>query len=115
MQAFAVGTDDADLAGGHTDLGVVAFLSHQLGIGAAERTSWGACRGASRCCGSRYHGDVGDGQAVAGLDIGAGRGKNLIAHIQAVGSQNVAQGAVLVLDQRDESGSGWDRTRCAAR
>ena len=49
--------------------------------------------------------DVGDGQAVAGLDISASGGKNLIAHIQAVRSQDVAQGAVLVLDQRDESGA----------
>ena len=28
----AVGADDTDLAGGHTDLGVGALLSHQLGI-----------------------------------------------------------------------------------
>ena len=77
---LAVGTDDADLAGGHTDLGVVAFLSHQLGIGAGAADQLGALAGVHLdVVDHGTHGDVGDGQAVTGLDIGSGAGEHLVA------------------------------------
>ena len=46
--------------------------------------------------------DVGDGQAVAGLDVRSGGGDNLVPGLQAVGRQDVAQLPVLVLHQGDE-------------
>ena len=50
-------------------------------------------------------GDVGDGQAVAGLDVGALAGNDHIAHIQAVGGQDIALLAVFILDQGDVRGT----------
>ena len=85
-------------------LSQLAFLSHQLCSGTG---------GADQLCavaGLQLHivdhgtnGDVGNGQAVAGLDIGGSGGDNLVAGLQAVGSQDVGQLAILILDQRDVS------------
>ena len=50
-------------------------------------------------------GDVLKRQSVARLDIGGGASHNLIANLQAVRSQNVALGAVFVLNESDESGA----------
>ncbi len=47
------------------------------------------------------HGDVGQRQRVAGLDIRRGGGKHLVAGSQTHGGQDVATLAVLVLHQRD--------------
>ena len=98
----AVGTDDAHLAGGHTDLGVGALLGHQLGVGAGGANQLGALAGVQlHIVDHGTHGDVGDGQAVAGLDVGSGAGEHLIAGSQADGRDDVALLAVLVLHQRD--------------
>ena len=51
------------------------------------------------------HGDVGDGQAVAGEDVGVGTGHDDVAGLQAVGGQDIAALAVLVLDQGDVGGT----------
>ena len=48
------------------------------------------------------NGDVGQRQAVAGLDIGAGGGDDGVAGLQAEGREDVAELAVFVLDQSDE-------------
>ena len=50
-------------------------------------------------------GDVSDGQAVAGLNVGALAGLDVIANLQAVGGQDVALLAVLILHQSNESGA----------
>ena len=47
-------------------------------------------------------GDVLEGQAVAGLDVGALAADDNIADLQAVGSDDVALDTVSVLDQSDE-------------
>ena len=51
------------------------------------------------------HGDVLQGQGVAGLNVGAGAGNHFVPSLQAVGSQDIALLAVLILDQGDESGT----------
>ena len=50
-------------------------------------------------------GDIGQGQSVAGLDVGVSAGDNLVADLQAVGGDDVALLAVLILNQGDESGT----------
>ena len=98
----AVGADDAHLAGGHTDLGVVALLGHQLGIGAGGADQLGAAAGMHLdVVDNGTHGDVGDGQAVAGLDVGCGGGEDLVPGLQAHGSDDVTLLAILILHQRD--------------
>ena len=51
------------------------------------------------------HGDVGDGQAVAGQDVGVGAGHDGVAGFQAVGGQDIALLAVLILDEGDVGGA----------
>ena len=50
-------------------------------------------------------GDVLEGQSVTGLDVGVGAGHDLVANLQTIGSQDVALGAVLVLNECDEGGT----------
>ena len=47
------------------------------------------------------NGDVGDGQAVAGLNVGSGGGEDLVPGLQAHGSDDVTLLAILILHQRD--------------
>ena len=98
----AVGADDADLAGGHTDLGVLALLCHQLGIGAGGTNQLSALAGVHlHIVDHGTHRDVGDGQAVAGLDICSGGGDHLVTGGQTHGSDDVTLLAVLILHQSD--------------
>src|SRR5699024_2843386 len=100
----AVGAHIPHFAGGQTNLSQVPFLSHQLRSSAGGANQLGAAAGLQlHVVDHGTNGDVGDGQAVAGLDVGSGGGNHLVAGLQAVGSQNVAQGVVLVTDQSDES------------
>ena len=46
-------------------------------------------------------GDVGQGQGVAGLDVGLGAGGDDVAHLQADGGDDVALLAVFILKQGD--------------
>ena len=102
----AVGPDVANLAGGQADLSQIAFLGHQLRSGTGGTNQLSAVAGLQlHVVDDGTHGDVGDGQAVAGQDVGVGGGYHHIAGLQAVRSQNVGQGIVLVLDQCDISGA----------
>ena len=62
-------------------------------------------------------GDIGQRQSVAGLDIRRGAGDYCVAHLQAVGGDDISFLAVLIFDQGDESGTvrivfqGLDRSR----
>ncbi len=80
----AVGAHDAHLAGGHTDLSVAALLSHQLRVGTGGAHQLGAVAGMHLdVMDHSTHGDVGDGQGVAGQDICLGAGDDLVAGGQA--------------------------------
>ena len=48
------------------------------------------------------HGDVGQGQSVAGLDVGSGGGDNGVTGGQANRSQDITALAILILAQGDE-------------
>ena len=99
---IAVGTHDADLAGGHTDLSVIAFLSHQLSGGTGGTHQLSAVAGMQLdVVDHGTNGDVGDGQSVAGQDIGVGTGHDLVTSLQADRSQDVALLAILILDEGD--------------
>ena len=100
---LAVHADIADLAGGHTDLGELAVLRHELGGGAR--------RADQLCAPTGVHLDVvddganrdgGNGQAVARLDIGGGGGDDGVARLQADGGQDIPELAVLILQEGDE-------------
>ena len=98
----AVGADDAHLAGRHTDLGVGALLCHQLSISAGGTNQLGALAG------MHFHivdhgtdGNVGNGQAVAGLNVGSGGGQNLVAGLQAHRGNDIALLAIFILNQSD--------------
>jgi len=102
----AVHADIADFAGGQTDLSQLAFLSHQLRGGTGRADQLCAVAGLQlHIVDHSTHRNVGDGQAVAGLDISGSGRDNLVAGLQAVGSQDIAQGLVLVLDESNESGA----------
>ena len=51
------------------------------------------------------NGDVLEGQSVAGLDVSVGASHDGVANLQTIGSQDVALGAVLVLNECDEGGT----------
>ena len=51
------------------------------------------------------NGDVGHGKGVAGLDVGIFAASHFVAHFQAVGSQDVAFFAILILHQGDMGGT----------
>ena len=100
----AVGAHIPNFAGGQTNLSQVPFLSHELGSSTGGTDQLGAAAGLQlHVVDHSTNRDVGDGQAVAGLDVGSRGGNHLVAGLQAVGSQDVAQGVVLVTDQSDES------------
>ena len=102
----AVGAHDADLAGGHTDLSVVALFGHQLGGGAGGAHQLGAVAGMQLdVVDHGAHGDAGQGQGVALLDVRVGAGLHLVAGLQAHGGQNVAALAVLILQEGDVGGA----------
>ena len=84
---LAVGADDANLAGRHTDLGISALLSHQLSIGTSGANQLSALAGMHLdVVDNGTNGDVGQRQAVAGLDVGGGGGQNLVTSGQTHGS-----------------------------
>ena len=96
----------AQLAAGQADHAVLALLGHQLGHVAGGAGQLGALAGVQlHIVDDGTDGDVGQGQRVAGLDIGAGAGNDGVAHLQADGGQNVALFAVLILHQGDMGGT----------
>ncbi len=102
----AVGADVANLTGGQADLRQLAFLGHQLSGGAGRTDQLSTVAGLElHIVDHGTDGNVGDGQAVAGLDVRVGGSQNHVASLQAVRSQDVGQGAVLIADQSDISGA----------
>mgnify|MGYP004715940101 CR=1 FL=1 len=101
--SHAVRADDAHFAGGHTDLSVAVLLRHQLSSSTGGADELSALAGVHlNVVDDGTDRDVGDGQAVAGLDIGGGGRDDLVASLQADRSDDVALLAVLVLDESDE-------------
>jgi len=104
--SHAVDTNDTNLAGGHTDLSIVTFLSHQLSEGASGTNQLSAVAGMQLdVVDDGTDGDVCQRQSVTGQDVSLGTGHDDVTSLQANGSQDVAQLAVLVLDQSDVSGT----------
>ena len=95
--------DVAHLAGGQADQGVAVLLGHQLGHVAGRAHQLGAAAGVQLdVVQDGTHGDVLEGQAVAGLDVGAGAADDGVAHLQPLGADDVALDAVGILHQADE-------------
>src|SRR5699024_699170 len=100
----AVQGDVQHLAGRQTDQSVAILLSHQLSHVASGANQLGAVAGVQLdVVDDGTNRDVGEGQSVAGLDIGGSACDNGVANLQAVGSDDVALDAVLILDESDES------------
>ena len=97
----AVHTDETDFAGGQADLCKLSILCHQLRGRAGGADELGAAaRIELDVVDDGTNGDVGDRQAVAGLDIRGSGGQDGVAGLQADRSEDVAKLAVLVLDRR---------------
>src|SRR5699024_1944489 len=103
---LALLTDEADLAGGQTHLSHAVLLSHQLSGHASGTNQLSALAGIQLDAVDHFtHGDVGDGQAVAGQDVGVGAGHDDVAGLDAHGSQDITALAVLILDEGDVGGA----------
>ena len=100
----AVQGNVAHLTGRQTHQSVTILLSHQLSLVAGGANQLAALTGVQlHVVDDGTDGDVGERQSVAGLDVGVGAGHHGVAHLQALGSQDVALHAVLILDQGDVS------------
>lgn len=96
----------SQLTGGEPDQGVSAFLSHQLSHNASGTGQLRALAGVHlNVVDKGTNRNVQHGQSIAGLDVSAGAGHYGVTNRQAGGSDDVALLAVLVLDQRDVSGT----------
>ena len=103
---LALLADIANLAGGQANLSHAVLLGHQLSSHAGGADQLGALAGVQLdAVDLLTNRDVGDGQAVAGEDVSVGTGHDDVAGLQAVGSQDIAALAVLVLDQGDVGGT----------
>ena len=99
----AVRADETDFAGRQTDLRILRVLGHQLGVVTGGADELCAAAGVDLdVVDDGTNGDIGQRQAVAGLDIGAGGGDDRVAGLQAEGREDVAEFAVFVLDESDE-------------
>ena len=100
---LAVRADNADFAGGHTDLSVAAVLGHQLSGGTGGADELSALAGMHlNVVDDGTNGNVGDRQAVAGLDVGFGGRDDLVAGGETDRRDDVALFAVFILDESDE-------------
>ena len=104
--SLAVQTDVTQLAGGQTNHALAVLLSHQLSADACGTNQLRAL--------ARVQLDVVDHgtnrnvlnrQAVAGLDVGILGRNDLVADLQALGSEDICLLAVLVLNESDVSGT----------
>ena len=93
----------AHLTGGQTNQCVAVLLCHQLSHVASGTNQLSTAAGIQLdVVDDGTDGDVLEGQAVAGLDVGTLAAQDHIADLQAVGSNDVALDAIGVLDQSDE-------------
>ena len=96
------GQDLADLAGGHAQEGVFAFLGDELRVGAGGTAKLAALAGVQF---DVVHDGTGrnllERHGVAGLDVSALARQDGVALVQADGSQDVALFAVSIVQQRD--------------
>ena len=77
----AVRADEADFAGRQTDLRELRVLCHQLSVVAGGADELSAAAGVDLdVVDDGTDGDIGQRQAVAGLDIGGGEGKSPVGH-----------------------------------
>ena len=98
----AVQRDVAHLAGGQAHQGVAVLFRHQLGHVAGRAHQLRALAGIQLdVVDDGAHGDGRERQAVARLDVGVGAVHDGVAHLEALGGDDVALHAVLILDQGD--------------
>src|SRR6266849_6805986 len=98
----ALELDLAHLARGQLEVGVVAFLGQELGLGARAPAELPAlARLQLDVVHERAEGDVPDGQGIAGQDVGLGPGHDHVARLEAEGGDDVALLAVLVVQESD--------------
>ena len=101
--SLAADRDLSHLAGGKSDKSVSAFLTHELSLVACASYELSALSGIELDsvdeCTNR---DVLELESVAGLDVSLGAGLDLVAYLEAVGSEDVSLLAVLVLNESDE-------------
>ena len=98
--------DVAKLAGGQADERHAVFLRHQLGHDAGRTRQLRALARVKLDVVDEGTGrDVHHRQRVARLDVRLGAGDHRVADLEAVGRDDVALLAVLVLDERDVGGA----------
>src|SRR6185437_2404167 len=102
----AARVDVADLAGGHTQLGVGAVLGDELDAGAGRAGDLRAAAGPQLDgVDGRTGRDVAQRQVVARLDVRVGAGLDRVALLELRRSDDVALRAVRVVQQRDAGGA----------
>ena len=102
----AVDTDVAQLAGGQAQEGQTVLLRHQLSHVAGGTRQLGALAGIElNVVDEGTDRDIGQRQSVAGLNVGACAGNNNVSDLQAVRGNDISLLAVLILNQRDKSGT----------
>ena len=98
----AVGEHLAHLTRGQAKQGVRPFLGHQLGVGAGGAAELSAAAGVQLdVVDDRAHRNPGQHQRVARLDVRSLAGEDLVAHLEAQGSQDVALLAICVVQKGD--------------
>ena len=98
----AAGVDVADLAGGHTQLGVGPVLGHQLDGSTGRAGDLGAAQGPQlNGVDDGAGGDVAQRQVVAGLDVGLGTGLDDVTLLDALRGDDVALLAVCEVQKGD--------------
>ena len=92
------------LAGGHAQDGILALLAHQLDGRTGGTGDCGALAGLELdSVDNGTHGDVGELQAVARLNVSTSAAHDDVANLQAFGLEDVGLLAVSVVDEGDTS------------
>ena len=99
--------DAAKLAGGHAERRIAVVLTHELDGGAGGTSHRGAlARLELDVVQQGTDGNLGENRAVARLDVDVlGARDDHVAHVQALGGQDVGLGAVDVVEQGDVRGA----------
>ena len=91
---------------GHTQDGVLAFLTHQLDGGASGTSQSGTLAGLQlNGMDERTDRDLGEGHSIAGLDVLAHAGHDHVSNLQALGVKDVALLTVHVVQQSNTGGT----------